>query len=296
MKIKIVAIIYIFISQVVFSNSNINIDKFYFDIFCPNQVLYMDNINKQKYQSVGNQYKLQGKYLLYIDYVKISDSLDINPKYKDKSSEYIQSKLLDGNSILSYGIKESYSKFIIDNKIIGESFFYIYEETISNQYSKVLYFISDDYLVTITIVYFDINHMLLSKYPHLFKRNKKYSTYAWKNVNALYKSIVEKSNKAPKELITLNNLSSFIIETLRFTEFDEPAKIYLSKVKCLRLRNEPSIESSKIRCLKKGESLLFIKKGWKETVNNVQGSWVQVKTEQGETGWCFDAYLEEWKE
>jgi hypothetical protein len=30
-------------------------------------------------------------------------------------------------------------------------------------------------------------------------------------------------------------------------------------------------------------------------INEIKGFWIKVKTEKGEVGWCFDAYLEEIK-
>jgi len=45
-----------------------------------------------------------------------------------------------------------------------------------------------------------------------------------------------------------------------------------------------------LSCLK-----VRIPEGKEETINGVKGSWVKVRTESGDTGWCFDAYLEEVK-
>jgi hypothetical protein len=38
-----------------------------------------------------------------------------------------------------------------------------------------------------------------------------------------------------------------------------------------------------------------MEKGKDETINNIKGNWVKVKTGKGEVGWAFDAYLEEVK-
>jgi len=72
-------------------------------------------------------------------------------------------------------------------------------------------------------------------------------------------------------------------------------KLFFSKVDTLRLRESPSIDGKIIRNLIKGEKLELLEKGKVETINGVKGTWVKVKTEQGEVGWCFDAYLEEVK-
>ena len=36
-------------------------------------------------------------------------------------------------------------------------------------------------------------------------------------------------------------------------------------------------------------------RGNTEKINDVTDTWFKVKTEKGEVGWCFDAYLEEIK-
>ena len=45
----------------------------------------------------------------------------------------------------------------------------------------------------------------------------------------------------------------------------------------------------------KGEKLLYIEAGKGEIIRKKQGRWIKVKTKQGEIGWCFDAYLEPYK-
>ncbi len=59
----------------------------------------------------------------------------------------------------------------------------------------------------------------------------------------------------------------------------------------LRFRESPTIDGKLIRMLKKGEMLEFIESGKEDTINGIKGTWIKVKTEQGEVGWCFDAYL-----
>jgi len=63
----------------------------------------------------------------------------------------------------------------------------------------------------------------------------------------------------------------------------------------LRFRETPDLKGKFIRSLIKGEKLELIEKGKSETIDGVKGVWVKVKTEKGEIGWCFDAYLEEVK-
>jgi hypothetical protein len=63
----------------------------------------------------------------------------------------------------------------------------------------------------------------------------------------------------------------------------------------LRLRVSPNINAIIYRLLVKGDRLNLLKKGKNETIEGINGTWVQVRTEKGEVGWCFDAYLEEIK-
>lgn len=63
----------------------------------------------------------------------------------------------------------------------------------------------------------------------------------------------------------------------------------------LNLNVYTNFDSKFLRKLIKGEKLELIEKGKADTVNGVKGTWVKVKTEKGEVGWCFDAYLEEIK-
>ncbi len=63
----------------------------------------------------------------------------------------------------------------------------------------------------------------------------------------------------------------------------------------LRFRASPDLQGKFIRSLIKGEKLELIEKGKTETIQGIKGTWIKVKTEKGEVGWCFDAYLEEVK-
>jgi hypothetical protein len=63
----------------------------------------------------------------------------------------------------------------------------------------------------------------------------------------------------------------------------------------LRLRATPNSNAIIYRILERGEKLNLLRKGKQEIINNVKGTWVQVRTDNGEIGWCFDAFLEEVK-
>ncbi|MBN2572696.1 MAG: SH3 domain-containing protein [Ignavibacteriales bacterium] len=90
---------------------------------------------------------------------------------------------------------------------------------------------------------------------------------------------------------TLDGLKGYCLDNQlkKFNIFYEPS------INSLRFRESPSLYGKIIRNLNKCEKLELIEKGKEETINGVKGSWVKVKTEKGEVGWCFDAYLEEVK-
>ena len=70
---------------------------------------------------------------------------------------------------------------------------------------------------------------------------------------------------------------------------------YEVKIDNLRFRKKPNLTGELIRMLNKEESLELIEKGKTETVGDTTGTWVKVKTDKGEIGWCFDAYLKKYE-
>ena len=69
--------------------------------------------------------------------------------------------------------------------------------------------------------------------------------------------------------------------------------IKMVSVDNLRLRETPDVSSKVILLMKKNTKVEIIDLGEKTFVNKVSGTWLKVRTTQGEEGWCFDAYLEE---
>lgn len=61
----------------------------------------------------------------------------------------------------------------------------------------------------------------------------------------------------------------------------------------VRFRVTPGTEGTFIRFLVAGEKLKFLEKGNEETIKGTRGAWCKFETEKGETGWCFDAFLNE---
>ncbi|MCG8572138.1 MAG: SH3 domain-containing protein [Spirochaetes bacterium] len=62
----------------------------------------------------------------------------------------------------------------------------------------------------------------------------------------------------------------------------------------LRFRKSPSLTGEYLRLLCNGEKLELIDYGKEEIIGTAKGIWIKVRTEHHETGWCFDAYIEDW--
>jgi len=111
-------------------------------------------------------------------------------------------------------------------------------------------------------------------------------------INKIAKDIKGNKTEMPKEIVTLFHKFDKLVGSLRFYNIES---IYKPSVNNLRFRESPTLDGKYIRTLKKGEKLQLLETGKTETINGVKGTWVKVKTEKGEIGWCFDAYLEEVK-
>jgi len=68
-------------------------------------------------------------------------------------------------------------------------------------------------------------------------------------------------------------------------------KQYLVTVNNLRLRKSPGADGEFLAFLKEGEKVIFLEKGSQETINDIKGNWIKVKTDSDKIGWCFDGYL-----
>jgi len=139
----------------------------------------------------------------------------------------------------------------------------------------------NDYLIIIGLEKIEIFNLLKERFQYQeYLNNKVDKVTTNKNeINIIFRN---KSTKkyTYNELILLNNLN----------------KLLYPVVDSLRFREYPSTEGKFIRNLKKGEKLELLEIDIQETINGVKGNWVKIKTEKGEIGWCFDAYLEEVKQ
>lgn len=113
------------------------------------------------------------------------------------------------------------------------------------------------------------------------------------------------NQNAKNELIKQAKSIKNIDEKKRLEEITNPDKskkifipyelILTPTVDNLRLRETSDQNGKVIRNLVKGEKLKYVESGKADTIQDIQGLWVKVKTEKGEVGWCFDAYLDEVK-
>jgi hypothetical protein len=64
----------------------------------------------------------------------------------------------------------------------------------------------------------------------------------------------------------------------------------------LKVRITPELSSRVPAVLEKGTPVQVLEYGPAETISGVTATWVRILTGDGDTGWCFSAYLEEIKE
>ncbi len=102
---------------------------------------------------------------------------------------------------------------------------------------------------------------------------------------------ISHSDKAAPELVKLFDYADIIEKSLKLY-----GKMLTPKITNLIFREKPDKNSKVIRIFNIDEKLELIEKSKEETINGIKGTWVKVKTEKGEIGWCFDAYLKEWTE
>jgi hypothetical protein len=105
------------------------------------------------------------------------------------------------------------------------------------------------------------------------------------------------SHASPEDLYDMfaNNEYTFSVFDLdRNTAVDDSPPFYTPTINNLRLREGPNLDSKTIRLLRLGEKLEVTARAHSQKIDDVRGTWVRVKTQSGEVGWCFDAYLKKW--
>jgi hypothetical protein len=138
------------------------------------------------------------------------------------------------------------------------------------------------------------------------ENDKKYIIYGFGNVNENVQYNIEIINDR-KIKITGKFINGI------YYRIGGPKKVYVVYPKYitpivdnLRLRGSPSLEGKFIRSLIKGEKLELIEEGNSDVIdirgenstviNRIWGVWIKIKTIKNEIGWCFDAYLKEYKD
>ena len=267
--------------------------------------------NKYIDNNIGFSIEIPDNILL-INNMKVRDESVLNKKYgiertvskfKDFRTEYSKKEFLkrisEGEKILlrcMWMDNNSVSTFKYKGEVIGQSKLetggpYFYPLT-----SKGVRFLKDNYIVHISINYYDFNFEIPKKQTDFFVYEEEDRYYYWKppyeeKPKEFYNLIKSKSKKAPKELVKLEAYFEEIIKTLELFEPDNSITLYSPTVKKLSFREAATLDAKRIRMLEKGEKLELLEKGKTETIGDATGTWVKVKTEKGETGWCFDAYL-----
>jgi uncharacterized protein YgiM (DUF1202 family) len=157
-----------------------------------------------------------------------------------------------------------------------------------------------------SLEFWDVTYLVKNNNDYLYVENNTKSKYVRK-LNKGEKLILDerilkdaenKDNPTWIKVKTEKGETGWCIEENLDLQIDkEHINYYESKVDGLRLRQKPLIDSNIIRNLQKGERVIYIDdSNREETVNNVKGIWLKVKTEKGEIGWCFNTYLQEVKD
>jgi len=80
---------------------------------------------------------------------------------------------------------------------------------------------------------------------------------------------------------------------VRFTPTPQEIATYpYATTSNLRLRSSAMTSANIVTTIKQGTRLTILSKGAEATIDGITAHWVQVKTETGETGWCFGGYLD----
>jgi len=196
----------------------------------------------------------------------------------------------------------SHRKYFLKKDAIGESIFFFDFPCTGAFYSMTILY--KDKIISIQIFYNDLSCSIAQQYPEYFIGDKRegYIAFGSKdrdNATAFYKLIESKDKRAPKELLKLQEYFNEIVKSLQFFEptvnETKGVKLYTPTIENLRFRETPTLDGKFIRLLVKGEKLELLERGKTEEVSGTKGTWVKVKTEKGEVGWAFDAYLEEVK-
>ncbi len=165
---------------------------------------------------------------------------------------------------------------------------------------KQLLFIKNNNLISINLVYkYKPNDDDETNINSIFYKVVQFDNeFDFPNVDKQIKDYLKKGTKikadVPKELIELYRLFDELVSSIEF--FDSKPVTYKPSIDNLRFRETPDLKGKFIRSLIKNENLELIETGKSDTIDGVKGNWVKVKTEKGEIGWCFDAYLEEVKD
>ncbi len=247
-----------------------------------------DNINY--YYSGDEKNIISGNYYLNVRIKTIKEFYEMS-SFKDKD--------LNEKSLLRIFSKEKSSSITEEpikykGKIIGKKGWAIEgrDETEVNQYYIWYIIVKGEYIININLEYHDVFVKIPPRYPDYFSKDQGYfKEWIFKNKDAFhdfFNLAINHSPKAAPEIVRLYDYANIIEKSLKLY-----GKTYTPKITNLIFREKPDKNSKAIRIFNIDEKLELIETGKSETINGVKGNWIKVKTEKGEIGWCFDAYLKE---
>ncbi|OHD36425.1 MAG: hypothetical protein A2015_10395 [Spirochaetes bacterium GWF1_31_7] len=258
------------------------------------EYIYITGFKKNEVKWV-NEYKIKNDKIIKIIYKRYDtpwESADDSMELVEETIDEFQYQ----NEKLKIHNRNQNPFRIINYMADGKISDIVYYNNNSSVIDKFEYINNLDYIVTpshnLTV---SIRDGYMSRQDHKEKKSGKY----------LFIEDVYYTEKNIEEYKKLKYYSSSLVEAERFVQYNKNLSVnkYIYKndilksiTDNLRLRENGDINAKVIKKLKKNEKVNLQKFGKYEVINNFHGNWVQVKTESGEEGWCFDAYLEEVKE
>jgi hypothetical protein len=156
------------------------------------------------------------KFVLTISDEPIENNDIFIRRFPNITQEGILEKLKNGTHQIFYtgAINNSYQYFKQKDKIIGEKYFYMntapqfsdsnFVVSANGEYYIELCFVKNNRIIFVNLTYYDTKMAIAEESLEFFKRNNNNWVYKDKNVpDKIYDLIIQKSDKAPKELVKL---------------------------------------------------------------------------------------------
>lgn len=170
----------------------------------------------------------------------------------------------------------------INDSILSYAFF-ISPQDPSVYTNLIARFYNNGYKISIIFEAYLSHEHFLTHYPAYI--DNRY--FNWKNFDKVVDFFnLIKAGKADPEIQEWYNDFLELIDSIEVTK-----NYFRPTVNRLSFRSEEGKTGGIIRTLGPNDRFEIIEYGIEETINGVQGKWARIITDQGELGWCFDAYI-----